>query len=902
MAASLAVLAVERRQTLAGHLATANAGALARESQTRTPTDVVLGAQLALAAWRADPDQPQARTALAAAAGSLGTADAELANVSPEPVTALAAAGDTAVAVAAPHPVLITAVSGPEPGRTELTDLGPDHQLAISPDGRQLADVPPDFSAVHIRDLDAPAQVRTLPSAAAQVGGPRFSPGGERLMWLEVDAAGVLSLVVWDLRSNARVPHGLGPFAPDLEAAWLTPDPNLLLVRDHGPTDPGITTTTENSRLTLRSLADGSVQELPAGSSVVRGGAAVASCTPAGNDELELTVAPVGSSEAPVHTGLRSSTNCNRLLTAGGDFAISQSDSGDLRRDAVRVVDLRDGTAHDVDLVQGMVEDHPATSGLTAMASINVAGPPGEPVVLAAHHGAVLRFATRHDLDDTEINGLVLRSTVSDDGRYLVSHVDDGVAVHDAGSGALLAQLPGVAPDTSLLSVGSGLVVARPEQASWTLTRYELPSLRTITSYRLPTSADPLPTSPQPFMGQLVAVDQNTPPDGPLVSLSDGVLSALDPQTGQLLAPGTTLGTGRERLWYQIAPNMIARPAHDGHAVLVGPDGGLQLWDATSGVLLRTIPTGYRPLEGLDRWVMPSFAIEPTGRQMAVLTPERTIEFWDLDTGARIGPVLPAPNAQRLGGFAADGHLVVVGTAQPYGTELRLVDLDGYREAGVVLREGNFDSLTLDGTAAKLGSTLYTNRSDLVPLTAAGWRDRICSVLDRPCAPRSSPCCRPAPAPPLRARRDREDAVTATVRDPQLLAAGMLRVWVGGEVAGAAFLVGPGLVATAASVLADADAGATVWLDFPLLRDADDAPLRVAARVEIRPAGPDGPVLLRLADALPWDVRMPPLRRVDRAADRTFMVLGFPEGLTDGLWSTGRIGPDRQLHRAPANR
>jgi hypothetical protein len=731
VAASLAVLAVERRQTLAGHLATANAGALARESQTRAPTDVVLGAQLALAAWRADPDQPQARTALAAAAGSLGTADAELANLSPEPVTALAAAGDTAIAVAVPHPVLITGIGGPAPGRTELTDLGPDHQLALSPDGRQLADVPPDLSAVHIRDLDAPAQVRTFPSAAAQVGAPRFAPGGERLMWLEVDAAGTLSLAVWDLRSNARIPHGLGPLTPDLAAAWLTPDPNLVLVRDGGPAEPGVTTTTENSRLTLRSLADGSVQELPAGSSVVRGGAAVASCVPAGNDELELTVAPVGSSEATVHTGLRG-IYCNHLLTAGGDFAISQKNSGDLRRDAVRVVDLRDGTAHDVDLVQGMVEDHPATSGLTAVTSINVAGPQGSPVVLAAHHGAVLRFATRRNLDDADVGGLVREHVVSDDGRYRISYVDDGIAVHDDVTGALLARLPGVAPDTSLLSVGSELLVARPEQASWTLTGYELPSLRTITSFRLPTSADPLPTSPQPFMGQLVAVDQNTPPDGPLVSLSDGVLSALDPQTGQLLAPGTTLGTGRERLWYQIAPNMIARPAHDGHAVLVGPDGELQLWDATSGVQLRTIPTGYRPLEGLDRWVMPSFAIEPSGRQMAVLTPERTIEFWDLDTGARIGPVLPAPNAKRLGGFDADGHLVVVGTAQPYGTELRLVDLDGYREAGVVFREGNFDSLTLDGTAAKLGSTLYTNRSDLVPLTAAGWRDRICSVLDRP--------------------------------------------------------------------------------------------------------------------------------------------------------------------------
>jgi hypothetical protein len=161
--------------------------------------------------------------------------------------------------------------------------------------------------------------------------------------------------------------------------------------------------------------------------------------------------------------------------------------------------------------------------------------------------------------------------------------------------------------------------------------------------------------------------------------------------------------------------------------------------------------------------------------------------------------------------------------------------------------------------------------------------------------------------------------MTAVVRDQDVVAGAVLRVWASEEVVGGAFLVAPDLVATAAAVVADAlgvhpgtdeQPTGTVRLDFPLLRAEPDGPVRVAARVE-RWLPAAGTALLRLAGALPPGARMPPLRRVERLGGRSFSVLGFPAGLADGVWATGRMdaaqidagidaGQDDRRHRLHA--
>lgn len=125
----------------------------------------------------------------------------------------------------------------------------------------------------------------------------------------------------------------------------------------------------------------------------------------------------------------------------------------------------------------------------------------------------------------------------------------------------------------------------------------------------------------------------------------------------------------------------------------------------------------------------------------------------------------------------------------------------------------------------------------------------------------------------------------------------------GGDPVGAGFLAGPDLVATCAHVVADALGAdpygpvptAAVRLDLPLFLtpDAEQPPAALDADVlrwqPIRADGSGDIAILRVRGPLPAGARMPPVRRVDRLWGHGFRVLGFPEGLADGVWATGRI-------------
>jgi hypothetical protein len=123
-----------------------------------------------------------------------------------------------------------------------------------------------------------------------------------------------------------------------------------------------------------------------------------------------------------------------------------------------------------------------------------------------------------------------------------------------------------------------------------------------------------------------------------------------------------------------------------------------------------------------------------------------------------------------------------------------------------------------------------------------------------------------------------------------------------GDPVGAGFLAGPDLVATCAHVVADAlgedpygpPPTAAVRLDLPLFvhPDAERPPALDAEVLRWQPIRADGSgdiAILRVRGPLPSGARMPPVRRVDRLWGHGFRVLGFPEGLADGVWATGRI-------------
>ena len=119
-----------------------------------------------------------------------------------------------------------------------------------------------------------------------------------------------------------------------------------------------------------------------------------------------------------------------------------------------------------------------------------------------------------------------------------------------------------------------------------------------------------------------------------------------------------------------------------------------------------------------------------------------------------------------------------------------------------------------------------------------------------------------------------------------------------GEPVGAGFLLGPDVVATCAHVVADATRTdpysaappeGAVRLDFPLLADGASRSARVARWLPIAADGTGDIAVLQLDAPAPLGARMPPLRRIEALWDHPFRVLGFPEGLADGVWTTGRI-------------
>jgi hypothetical protein len=732
-AATLSVVAVQRQHTLAGQLATATAGALARESLNRLPTDSSFAARLALAAWDADPAHPDARSALGAAYLALQSADAELASTSPVAVTELAAAGDVVVAAGPPRPLVITGVTGASPRREEppVTERA---RLALSPDGRWLAEAPANGTAVLLHDLAAPGVPRTVPSRGGGVSYPRFSADGTRLMWAVTDAAGVVTLTVRDLRSGAEVPHGLGAIPKGMHDAWLTPDPNLVLVST-GEAATG----TAGSRLALRSAADGTeVAVLPPGSAVVAGGSAVASCTSSDSGKAVTTVTPVGAGTPALQVRMLDS-RCGSWLSADGGSLI-EADAGTGRGgQPVRITDLRSGAEHGTVLPPGVLGRRAGEPFTRApdVAVVRARASPEPPTVVVAAGTSVYRLTTTPRYPADEQPGVpAQRSIGADEGPFVTGRVGDALVVDDRRTGQRVNRLPGAVPAGSMLSYGSSEVwVVSPEPAAWAVTRYTVPDLRRITSFRLPVSAEPAPTSLDAFArGQAFTFETVDTPDGELLlSVSDGVLALLDQESGRPLHPPVTLGDSPpERRWYQRVPMMLSRPEHPGQVVVIGNDGGLEVWDAVRGTRLAIIPTTHSPVDELGEVSTPWIAVDASGSRLAVLTPDRAVEVRDVDTGALLGPPIPVPGARDLPGFDADGNLLVVADQQLADPVIRFIDLDRRREVGTLDTTSFPRGVIGPGGRAMVVPGFGASSPYAVPLTAGAWRDELCSMLDRP--------------------------------------------------------------------------------------------------------------------------------------------------------------------------
>jgi WD40 repeat protein len=699
---TLAAVTVYRGYQLAGQLAMANAETLGRESQSRASTDIATAAQLALAAWRSDPKSPQARTALANAYLAMSALDAEIINPLDGPITAVWVNGDTAELSSGHGLAILTGITGPAPRRWEVPDLAPEMPFSVSLDGRWLAYLTKD-GRLALRDVRARSDPRTLATGLGANGTLEFSPDGTRLAWYDGEPR------VWDVATGEPRPNGVGTrLGTDVTAVWLTPDPNQILVR-HGPYNPSNDAAT---RVTLNSLADGAESAaMPPGSLVARNGAEIVTCDQARPDAPDrqptVTVMHVGTTVPPTRFPVDSASCARPVLSTDGGWLLTIGSSNSM--DTVGLRDLRNGLEREV-TVPSFPYDLPGRDTSHGVAPrVGVSNATGDPAVLFAHGTSVLRLRTEPALD--EDNVLVRR--LADGGRYVTVHSQETaqvtVTIDDVASGRRIATVPNLPYSLNPVLMGNSLWLFYAVCADRQFDRYEISP-----PHRVATFVPPAPDKNRLGWDNAFADERGSM----LLTTCGGALSAVDPMTATPLAPPIMLAPpgpyeqdGTMRL--------AARPRHVGQAA-VSTAGGVELWDVLNGRKLATIPV--HPSE-----VGVGMVFDPSGQRIALLTQDKTIELWDVETATPVRAPIPAAGTRTLLGFDADGYL------DTYGDRLTFIDTEQGREAGT-MGASNGSPVEAAGPGepvAQVGVDGEARPREL-PLTAQAWHDKLCAAANRP--------------------------------------------------------------------------------------------------------------------------------------------------------------------------
>jgi WD40 repeat protein len=728
-AAVLGVISVRSGDQIAAQLATANADALGREAQARNPDDPATAAQLALAAWREDPRNPQARTALAQSYVAMRTVERELPGLTGAPITDMLVGGDTAILVADPHPIVVTGLSGPAPQYRELTGVAADRQLAVSPDGRRLAAQTPDRTVLELHDLMTGAPPVPLPRlGGTEVGLPRFSPDSERLAYVTLDSAGVMALRIRDVRTGTDVPHGVRSLPADTNGVVLTPGSDRVVVRRGDPRSP-------DSRLVVLSLTDGAeLATLPTGARSVLGGAAVATCElgQGGPDATDTLVVTPFDGSAPRRTGLITRCGGSPVTSAwlsGNGLALVEKEAGR----TLRITDLRTAEAFRITAPVELPSVSLSTFGTTPTFDVLPAAH-GPRAVLAG--GSALLWLRADPPPAAAGLGPGERIDGIADDFHLV-RTRDGFYTSENGTGRRLGELSGVTDRNSLAAFDPpALWNARLAAGGWDLTQYELPALRPASRILLPSRDGGTPPGDRGHP-PMISLLQEPPEDGGrLIAVADGVLTAWDPASGLPAGAPVPLGTTDLQIgFHRSYPDLHLRPGHPGQVGVLTP-GEVQIWDVALGRLVAAVPA-VASLDPLERQGSP-IAFDPTGDRLAVLGRDHAVQLWDIGAAQQVRAPIPAPGITGLVGFDLDGYLVVV-DGDSTRERLAFVELDAGAESGSV----DADSAIRPLDIAHLGDDRRTLRlEDLprgwvadLPVTAKGWRDGLCAAVGRPFTP-----------------------------------------------------------------------------------------------------------------------------------------------------------------------
>jgi hypothetical protein len=290
--------------------------------------------------------------------------------------------------------------------------------------------------------------------------------------------------------------------------------------------------------------------------------------------------------------------------------------------------------------------------------------------------------------------------------------------VEDEASGRRIATVPGVPPGAFPTLLGNSLWLSYSTGDVWRIDRYEVSPFRKVATF-----TPPAPPGVKPGRGWGFTFADDRP--SMLLTVRHGVLAALDPMTGRPLAPPVTMAPpDREEetsLLY-----LTARPGHPGQ-LAVSTMSDVQIWDAGNGHKLAAIPVRI-PVSAAGEHPT---VFDPTGRLIAVLTQNKTIEIWDLETVTLVHRAIPSGDAGTLLGFDADGYLDVLSAS---GNRLAFLDIDRGQEAGAMssLPSVRFTTTVVGGPVARIDGDLMGLRPFELPLTAQAWHDKLCAAADRP--------------------------------------------------------------------------------------------------------------------------------------------------------------------------
>ncbi|GAA5158318.1 hypothetical protein GCM10023321_37920 [Pseudonocardia eucalypti] len=733
-AAVLGTVTVYNSNQIATRLAAANADSIGRAALARLPDDPVAGTQLALAAYRSDPRNPRARTALARAYLAMRSVDAVLPNLTSAPIDSAPVRGDIALVQAGTDLGVLSGVNGTAPRYRQVTNL-PKSKLAVSPDGRELVGVAPDGAILAYELTNPEAPARPLPGPGVgppdTVFGLRYSPDGQRLAALVRDAPGQLRLVIKDMRTGELVAHGLGPLAeadrPDVQ---LTLDPKVAGVRTRPTPDRPA------DRQTLRSLVDGSdLGEQP--KLAVVSGSRLLTCDPDSSGPNATNIfatSVIGSPDPPRRIGLRGGSCYSVVLSSDQGWLISTRNTLDGDHGSViTLTNLQTGEVRETTLPHL----RPTSLGLTstaAFADLRVPGVvtvDGRPSLLLGVGTSVLRLSTEPSVGADQLGqGDYLDTTAN----LRVNRSGSDLTVRDRATGRELGAVHDLPPRTTVAGFDGARVWTVTGQQDRTVeaTAYALPELRPVSRFRLPARSPDLPPPSAPSRGFVLDV-QSEADGGRLLALNDGVLTAWDPATGKPDgAPVPLEPAGPTNAPAGITPQIWARPGHPGQVAVLTRDMSVQVWNVPEGRKLATLPAEINP--ELARKGADVAVFDRSGDRLAVLTKDRAVRLWNVDDTVPAGPPIPAPNAGELAGFDPDGYLVVFGNELGMYNSVTFLDLDTGGEAGSIDPPMKPGRMTGEGRTLVLELGLDEQRLE-VPLSASAWRDKLCAVADRPFTP-----------------------------------------------------------------------------------------------------------------------------------------------------------------------